>query len=457
MPGPVRFALSFVVGLGGLLAVAAAFGDSPWSWLLWIVAGLAGGVVGGRVGYAWVALLIVGAFYPVAGYLGLVENPGPFWVLGAVVGVGLVAAGFTLGTLVGWRETPLAAARNGWHRLSRVWRRVIVAVIAVAVIALVAFTVYIGKIGSDGFLHPGVGYAGCDTPASRFGWTYEAINYDKADDAALAAANADLANCASQGVPAGDAIVTSDGVRLAGWYIPAANGIGPDGPTVLVAPGFNSNKSEILMFAPPFHENFNLVLMDLRNQGRSSPADVTLGLHEQRDVQATLDWLVANKNPSFIAAMGNSMSAATFLAEARSDTRIDAFILDSLHANLDVTVGNILEVEHGYPSVPGAMAMLTAVDMQIGGDVKSIDPIRTITQVGDRPVLLLHASTDRVDPPAQAAEKNFHAAFDAGVPVELHYCKGVSTGNGSHGHVIDVCPGDWSRWVNQFLENARAD
>ena len=41
-------------------------------------------------------------------------------------------------------------------------------------------------------------------------------------------------------------MVTADGVRIAGWYVPAANGIGPTGPTVVLMHGFSGNKSGIL-------------------------------------------------------------------------------------------------------------------------------------------------------------------------------------------------------------------
>jgi fermentation-respiration switch protein FrsA (DUF1100 family) len=457
MSGPMRIAISLVVGLAALLLVAAVFGTSPWSWLLWIVAGLAAGAVAQRIRLIWVAALIVIAFYPVAGALGLTKDLGPFWTIGAFVGVLLVGAGFGVGTLIGWRQDPREAVRSAWRGTARIWRILLVGVVAVALVGLAGFTGYLGAIGSQEFVHPAAGWPGCDTPEARFGWDYEAINYDRADDAILAAANPDMADCASQGTQAGNEVVTSDGVRLAGWYIPAASGIGPTGPTVVVVPGWKSNKSEILLYAPPFHDRYNLVLMDLRNQGRSSPADVTLGLNEQRDVAAMLDWLVATKQPTWIAGMGNSMGAATLVAEAVSDSRIEAFVLDSMHAHLDVSVGNVMETEHGYPSVPGAMAILTGVRIRTGQDVLTIDPIRTIVQLGDRPVLLLHSTTDKIDPPAQAAELNFHAALDAGVPIELHYCEGLTTGNGSHGRVVDRCPAEWSRWANQFLEAAMAN
>lgn len=457
MPGPVRVGLSFVVGLGALLLVAAGFGASPWSWLLWLVAGAAAGAIAGEVRHVWLAPVVVAAFYLTASQLGLVDDPGRFWVLGAIVGTLLFAAGFGLGTLVGWRESPRRAAAAAWHRASRARRVLVVTAIVTPLAVFAAYTAYFVIGGSQQFMHPGTGSTACATPQSEFGWSYEAINYDQADDAALAASNADLKACASQGATAGDAVVAADGVRLAGWYIPAANGAGASGPTVLVVPGYNSNKSDVLMFAPPFHADYNLVLMDLRNQGRSGPASVTMGVDEQQDVAAMLDWLVTSKHPSAIVAMGNSMGAASILAEARSDDRIRAFILDSLHANYEVTLGNALEVDYGFPSVPAAAAIRFGSDMTTGGDVRSIDPVTTITQVGNRPVLLLHSTTDKIDPPAESAELNQHAALDAGVRVELQYCQGSTAGNGSHGHVIDRCPDDWTRWANEFLEASLAD
>jgi fermentation-respiration switch protein FrsA (DUF1100 family) len=453
----VRLAASFGVGLAALLLVATAFASSDSSWLLWVAAGMATGAVAGRLADLWVAPLVVVAFYPIAGWLGLVKNLGPFWLIGAAIGMALVTAGFAAGTMIRWRQRPDVAVRNSWRGRSRRWRALIVTVTLLFVAGLGGYTAYIGMIGSSEFTNPASGWSGCETPASRFGWAYESINYNQADDATLAANNPDMTNCKSQGLGAGDAVTASDGVHLAGWYIPAASGIGATGPTVVIVPGWKSNKSEVLRYAPSFHDRYNLVLADLRNQGRSSPAVVTMGLNEQRDMRAFVDWLVATKHPSSIAAMGNSMGAATVLAEARTDPRIEALILDSAHANLDMTIGNILETEHGQPSVPGAAAIVVATDLRVGGDVRSIDPVRTITKLGDRPVLMIHSTTDKVDPPAEAAEVNFDAARNAGVAVELHYCPGLTTGNGSHGTVVERCPADWSRWANQFLDAAFAN
>jgi len=304
--------------------------------------------------------------------------------------------------------------------------------------------------GSADFTEAVVTAPDCRTPADRYGWDYEAINYDKADDARLTAANPDKTKCGVLGVEAGTNVVTPDGVRLAGWYIPAANGSGPSGPTLLIVHGWKANKTGALEFAPPFHEAYNLVLLDLRNNGQSSGTQTTMGLREQGDVIRMLDWLETTKHPLWIGAVGNSMGAATVLSAAVADQRIRALILDSMHADIVTSVGNAMEEDFGYPGGPAAWAVMTGVSIRIGGDVTSIDPVRLIGRLGDRPVLLIQGTADQVDPPAEASDRNFQVALAAGVPVELAYCPGAR-----HGLTVKTCPTQWGSWATSFLERAR--
>jgi fermentation-respiration switch protein FrsA (DUF1100 family) len=113
-------------------------------------------------------------------------------------------------------------------------------------------------------------------------------------------------------------------------------------------------------------------------------------------------------------------------------------------------MANILEDEHGQPGIPGSWAMVVGASLRVGADVTSVDPVRTITQVGKRPVLLIQGSADKVDPPAEAAERNLAAARKAGVPIGLEICPGAS-----HGKVIDACPTQWARWATTFLATAQ--
>ena len=426
-----RLVVGFGISLLGMLAVANWFSDTSWCWLLWVAVGLVAGVVVGSTRQVWLVGAAALAFYPVATWLGMprLDVERLYWVLLTLVGAVLVGSGFVIGTAVRRRRA-----------------RQFIGGIAIALLAVGGWAAYAGVVGSDEVMGLTGKGTRCDTPASRFGWKYEAINYDKANDARLVAENPDLEKCGSQGSPAGAKVVTSDGVRIAGWYIPAANGAGNHGPTLVIAPGRKSNKSDVLKYAPPFHETFNLVLVDLRNGGRSGDALTSWGYSERLDVRAVVDWLVRTKDPSWIGAMGNSAGAASVLAAAAEDPRIKALILDSMHASIVTTLADGIECETHVPGYPTAWAIAAATSARIGADVTVADPVRTITQLGDRPVLLLHGAADCLDRPAHSADRTYAAAQAADVPVELHYCKGAT-----HGEVIDKCKVAWAGWVDAFL------
>ena len=75
-PRPGRLVASFLVGLAVVSIGTAAFGASPWSWLLWIVAGLVAGSIAGELAFVWIAPVIVIATYAVAIALGLPRDQG---------------------------------------------------------------------------------------------------------------------------------------------------------------------------------------------------------------------------------------------------------------------------------------------------------------------------------------------------------------------------------------------
>jgi alpha-beta hydrolase superfamily lysophospholipase len=440
---------SFLIVVGGLLALAFLFESTGWSWLLVTGVGFVAGAVARRASAVWLGLAGVVVFHATTLVLGLPRDTGPFWYIAAAAYALLLAVAFLVGTDVGWRKPVLGVARDGWRSLGRWSRRLLVAGIVAAVAAPIGYAGVVLAIGPDMFIHP-TASTDCRTPMDVYGWDYEAINYDKADDDRLTAANPDKMKCRGQGVQAGADVVSSDGIRLAGWYIPAASSVGPAGPTLVLVHGWKANKSSILGFAAGLHDDYNLVLFDLRNNGRSSGTLTSMGLWEQRDLTGMLDWLEATKRPSWIGVVGNSMGAATALSVAVTDQRVRALVLDSMHAEVVTSTGTAMEADFGFPGGPAAWLLMTAVSMQVGGDVMSTDPIRQIDRMGDRPVLLTAGANDQVDPPGEATQRNLVKALEAGVPIEVAYCQGAR-----HGKVVDVCPKAWASWTLSFLERAR--
>jgi pimeloyl-ACP methyl ester carboxylesterase len=334
--------------------------------------------------------------------------------------------------------------RGSWQRL---FVRLIMVVAALVLIGLAGFCGYAAAVGPDAILHPGY-RADCRTPA-ELGWTYEAINYDIADDAALRSANTDMTDCSNQGTTAGKDVVAADGVPIAGWYMPAANGAPATATTVVLVHGWGDNKSGLLKYAAPLRAEFNVVAFDLRNGGRSGLRDTTFGLAEQQDLRAIIDWLTSVKHPDHIAVMGNSMGGGTALIEAATDARVEAVILDSTHARMSELLNRRMDVDEKLPPVPTTWAVMTSMRIRYGIDLDKADPVDYIAALGSRPLLIIHGTADLNDVPAQSAEVNAAEARASGVSVKVEMCQG-----GAHGKLVDTCPAEWGRWVTEFIAAA---
>lgn len=313
---------------------------------------------------------------------------------------------------------------------------------AAVLVALVAYFGYVGYEGSRQLTDPPTPAADCRTPAT-VGWAYEALNYDIATDAQLAV-EADQTQCTRQGTPAGDALVVGE-VGLAGWYVPAGNGAGQTAPTVVMAHGWGSNKSQMLERAAVLHDAYNLVLFDFRNHGQSDEAATTQGVREASDLRAVLDWLEGAKGPDQIAVLGVSMGGASALAEADRDERVDALIIESTHATLASAAEARIE-RAGYPlAMPASWAVLLGTLIRTGEDVSSADPVQSVERLDNRPLLLVYGGADD-SIGATDGDELLAVASAAGSPTELQVCAAAG-----HSQSDSTCPGDYAGWVLGFL------
>jgi pimeloyl-ACP methyl ester carboxylesterase len=318
---------------------------------------------------------------------------------------------------------------------------------ALALVLLVVYLAWVGYDGSAQMVEPRSPSADCRTPASAFSWPYQAINYGIASDAELGDFP-DRMDCPRQGSGAGTQLTTSDGARIAGWYVPAADGGGPTGPTVVLAHGYGSNKSDMLAWAEPLHRSYNLVLFDFRNHGQSSAATTTVGVREELDLEAIVDWLESAKQPASIIVLGVSMGGGTAVNEAALDDRISALILDSTHATLANALQARLE-RSGYPlSLPAAWSILMAGLLRTGEDMSSADPVQAIERFGERPVLIVAGSDDDAIGSSDAQDL-LAAALAGGSQAELKVCEGAG-----HAEAIQTCSTEYGSWVLDFLQRS---
>ena len=336
-------------------------------------------------------------------------------------------------------------------------RRLLVFAAAAVVVAVVGVLAYVASEGSGTIVYGDAVPHGCATPAVM-GWAYEAINYDIALDARLPVDNPDwLTDCPKRGAgTAGTEVVSSDGVRLAGWYIQSGDKDPPTAPTVVIVHGWGVSKSDTLRYAATMHDQYNLMLIDTRASGRSSGDMMTFGVRESLDLKAMLDWLVRTKHPSAIAVFGDSGGAAAAAKLARTDRRIQALILESAHARpenpVEQRAGREAVARLGLAAPPPsvtAWAILVGVWLRSGAWPGDAAPIDAIQDLGSRPLAIIYGTADDEDLPDKNALVLFSAARAAGVPVEIHACPGAT-----HGKVVDSCPNEYRTWVESFLERA---
>ena len=332
-------------------------------------------------------------------------------------------------------------------------RRIILAIAVVALVAGVGYIGYVGYEGSRQLIEAGGSNKDCRTPDVQFGWDYESINYDIGDDALLKTRNADLKNCTYTGTMAGDEVVTDDGIHIAGWYVPAADGAGPTAPTVVLVHGFGATKVGILKYGAGLHQHFNLVAFDLRNTARSTGEVTTAGVLEQKDLRAMIDWLERTKHPSHLGVLGNSMGAVTALAEAIDDSRVEALALDSMHTRMRFQVEARLS-HAGHPAYPGTWAIFLATLIRTGVDLGSIDAEDEIGSIGDLPILLTHGTADNEDLP-ERTQSFYEELVAAGVDAELHWCEGAGH-NAPAGMPPEACRKDFAGWVSGFFTRTLA-
>jgi pimeloyl-ACP methyl ester carboxylesterase len=327
-------------------------------------------------------------------------------------------------------------------------RRIISWLLALVVVAGLAYTGYVGYEGSRQLVETSTNPGDCRTPDLQFGWTYEAINYDISEDAALKSVNPDMSRCTEQGTKAGDAVVTDDGIRIAGWYVPAGDGAGPTAPTVVLVHGFTNTKANILAYGEGLHEHFNLVAFDMRNRGRSTGTQTTGGVLEQKDLRAIIDWVEREKHPVHLGVLGNSLGAATAMAEARDDPRVEALALDSMHTRLSYQIEARLQ-HNGHPAYPGTWAIFLGIRIRTGVDAGSIDAADELQAYSDRPILLSHGTADNEDLPDRTQDF-YDDAVARGVKIELHWCEGGGH-NAPAGMPVVVCHDDFGTWMNDFF------
>lgn len=199
---------------------------------------------------------------------------------------------------------------------------------------------------------------------------------------------------------------TSQASNLIGWFIPAPSGttMTPhlNQPVIIIAHGWNSNRSRVLRYAEPLHQaGYALLLYDARSHGESEGIPAPSGMAFRDDVMAAIDYVSSRHDvdATRIGVLGHSLGGFGSTAALKVEQRIKALVTDSMPVRMDTMVGAELTRKR-IPKFPLAMIIPRVWFIRSGINkqkLRDFDLIHVLTH-RSTPVLHIHSKQDNYIP-----------------------------------------------------------
>jgi len=246
---------------------------------------------------------------------------------------------------------------------------------------------------------------------------------------------------ADYNLPFEDVTVTSDGLKLAGWFIPSENGA-----VIIMQHGYKSTRDEMLNEAEMMHRHgYGALITSIRAHDYSEGDTITFGMYEAGDLEAWYQYLITRDDidPERIGILGNSFGGMLAIQYAAQNENIKAVVAHSAFSSLNDTVATSVEFFTDLPAFPFAPMIVFWAERETGFKTEDIDATKWISQISPRPVFLLQGGADVVISP-ESGQRLYDAA---GEPKEYWYDPAL-------GHVDfdTVYPAEFERRIVEFFD-----
>jgi uncharacterized protein len=297
----------------------------------------------GRPGTAAVAAVAAGVLGLVVGaesaYYGTVRGPsGDDWTGLLALAAGAVLLG--AGVWQGWRSR-----RSDGTRRRRYARRAVRGLATVLVLAAVAQPIAVSYLSTH--------VSRAEVPTAQLGTAHEDV-----------------------------LLRTSDGLRLAGWYVPSRNGA-----AVVVLPGRTGTQAHARMLV---RHGYGVLLLDRRGEGDSEGAPHAYGWDGERDVHAAVTFLEQRPDvePGRVGGLGLSVGGEVLLQAAAESPGLAAVVSEGAGVQSVLAARHAMAPRVYWPLLPmlltehaATMAFADSVAPPPIGDV--------VARIAPRPVLLV--------------------------------------------------------------------
>lgn len=201
-------------------------------------------------------------------------------------------------------------------------------------------------------------------------------------------------------------IVTSDGVKIAGWFIHSSEEQAKG--TVILIHGIGGFKESLLHRAKVFSTyGYHTVLFDLRAHGMSGGDFCTYGFHEKDDINQIVDSITKKTNGLAIGICGSSLGGAIAYQCLSNDSRLKFGIIESTFDDLRNVVREYTSRFIGFRFDLVSDFGLWRAGVEGGFNPDEISPM-TSAQVIEVPMFVAHGNKD-MHIPIQYGRRNFDA------------------------------------------------
>ena len=230
---------------------------------------------------------------------------------------------------------------------------------------------------------------------------------------------------------------TTDGLNLAGWFIPSPE---EGAPTIICCHGYPFDKGNILDLVTFLYPDYNIFLFDFRGMGESEGKVSTVGFREVKDLEAAVDYL-KKMGIEEIGAMGFSLGAAVIIMA--NIPEIKAIVSDSSFKDLD-SVMNIIFKHIGPLKWPIVKLVKLWTLLFIGVDTHRVSPLKVIKDLKS-PVLFIHGESD-TEIPVIHSKQLYELGLSYGKLVELW-----TVPFANHGEIYYLNSDEYPRRVKGFF------